>query len=221
MMRYFFLALIFLATGFKTLQAQQFSFSPDTVLTAQAQLEQYNIFNIYIQNETSDSLQLTWRIVENTLPEAWETTLCDNNECYGILPAYGNMIPFSANEPAFIKLDINPHQHQAEGLIRFRIFPTDDPSDYEVITFYISSLLSGTDEPIVVFPTFGPNPVKDALWLSGTDEKQTLQLWNGQGQLLRTLSLEANLPYRLDLSDLPKGAYWLSNSFQQHILIKQ
>lgn len=220
-MKKIYFALFLMLHSSLALMGQTYTFAPDTVLEVQAQLEQYNIFHIYIENETSDPLQLSWRIVENTLPEEWETTLCDNNECYGILPNYGDMNPFGADEQAFIKLDINPHQYQAEGLIRFRIYPTANPSDYKIITFYISSLLSGTDEPRDVFPVFGPNPANDVLWFSGTAEKQTLHLWNGQGQLLKTLSLEARLPYLLDLSDLPKGAYWLSNSFQQHILIKQ
>ncbi|MCB0640425.1 MAG: hypothetical protein KDC44_02245, partial [Phaeodactylibacter sp.] len=100
--------------------AQSYSFQPTDEYIGEADLEAYNIFQVNLVNTSNDSLYLNWRLVENTLPETWEISLCDNVACYGGLPTMAEMDPFAAGDSAFIKLDINPGIQEGSGLLRFR-----------------------------------------------------------------------------------------------------
>lgn len=192
------------------LLSQDFSFSPDSVLTAEMDVDGYGVHQIDILNETTDSLWLTWRMVENTLPEEWETSLCDNVLCYGVTPTSADMNPIVPDSSGWIRMTTFPNNVAGSGYLHFWIYKTGFPQNPVSIYFYLSAGLTGTipivsAEEIRVFP----NPTSGPLSVSVSgNEPVYWTLFNTLGRRLGQGENEGPLT-QLDLSTFEPGNYWL------------
>ena len=194
---------------------QDFSFSPGSDLTGEIDVDGYGVHQIDIQNNTADTLWLTWRLVENTLPEEWDLSLCDNVLCYGVMPTSADMNPIEPDSAAWIRMTTYPNNVAGSGYLHFWIYKTGFPQDHVTMTFHLSAGLTGTDEKrsggaIVAFPnpTSGP--------LSVNFPKNTSYSWilyNALGQPLARGECQGRSQH-FDLSTYPSGKYWLQ--FIQH-----
>lgn len=204
--------ILFTLGTFSFLNAQGFSFSPNDMLEDEAEFSQYNIFQIDILNDTPEMLLLSWRRLEADYPEGWEVSFCDNNLCYGSIPINGDMIPFSQDNYAFLKLDINPYEVAGTGTFRFMVFPKDDPDNFKISTFIIHA---GTSTDIVEVEKsvlkVGPNPAQDWLNVENLAQKPAkVNILSANGQLILMRKLPAHAKVQLDLSDLPAGSYYIN-----------
>ena len=133
------LICLFLLFSFTVSAQQTFSFTPGGTIEDQAAFDEYSVYQIDIVNETEDTLQLTWRLIEKTFPEGWEISLCDNVACYGGLPNSNDFYPIFDDNTGFIKLVVNPFQITGTMEFVFLIFPTGYPDDYEEMRFTINA----------------------------------------------------------------------------------
>lgn len=202
------LLLLGLLCFYSNTKGQSYSFQPAAEYIGQADLEAYNIFQVDLLNNSADSLYLSWRLVENTLPESWSITLCDNVACYGGLPTTADMDPFAAGDSAFIKLDINPGLVEGSGLIRFRIYEFGSQADYETLTFHISTYPTYTFSPLPLETKLWPNPANTTLHVgnSATAPMQ-LSIFDQQGRLCDRSLIPANTDAAIDVRHLPEGLY--------------
>ena len=204
-----FLAIFFLSLPFLFF-AQDFSFSPSANLTGEMDVDGYGVHQIDIINETEDSIWLTWRLVENTLPEQWEVNLCDNVLCYGVMPTSANMKPVAPDSAAFIRMTTYPNNFAGSGDLHFWIYKTGFPQDHVSMTFHLSAGVTGTTEKLVVPKGAAyPNPTAGSFFVELPDKTPVFwTLYNSLGQMQETMS-QQNTPLRLDLGSYPAGLYWL------------
>ena len=207
-----FIALICFCGSAYFLNAQGFSFAPDAMVEDYASFEQYNIFQIDINNDTDEALQLSWRRLEADYPEGWEISFCDNNICYGLIPVNGDMIPFNSDEYAFLKLDVNPHQIPGTGTFQFMVFPSDETDNFKVSTFIIHA---GTPSNTLDVTTFdikiGPNPMQDWLNIENPGIQEIdMHILSANGQAVFNGKLPAHSKEQIDLSKLKAGTYFIN-----------
>ncbi|MBK7407410.1 MAG: T9SS type A sorting domain-containing protein [Saprospirales bacterium] len=170
----------------------------------------YGVHQIDIFNETADSLWLTWRLVENTLPDQWEGNLCDNVLCYGVMPTSANMKSIAPDSAAFIRMTTYPNNFPGSGDLHFWIYKTGFPQDYVSMTFHLSAGVTGTTEKLVIPEGAAyPNPTTGLFFVDLPDK--TLASWilyNSLGQIQEKENQQI-APLRLDFATHPPGLYWL------------
>ncbi len=212
------MVLIFLVFSVTSLGAQSMSFSPNVDLYGTAILENYSVYQIDVLNETEDSLQLSWKFVENTTPEEWTITLCDNMNCYGYIPLSGIMNPI-LEDPAFIKLDINPHSTPGEGIVTFEIFETEDQSVIHEIRFHISTTPVSNENYADIKVEIFPNPASDFVVVEHSQlEKYNISITNANGQPVYLSELPPNEKREILTNDFANGIYYLSFLKDQAII---
>lgn len=221
------LLFLLLLAGPLLIAQQSFTFAPDSLLEVEANPQIYNIYQIDILNETEDSLTLSWRRLQNDYPEGWEVSFCDNNVCYGLIPINGDMIPFSPEETAFLKLDIHPHEIAGTGIFRFLVFPTGEEDNYQLASFIVNSgVTSNTVEAQLLKLNIFPNPATDYLQINnGNASPINLAITDASGAIVISQVLPAKNEQQINLLHLPAGPYYLhayvdGRAIFQHKIIK-
>lgn len=198
----------FLFVSFTT--AQSFSFAPDDDYYGTAILENYNIFQIDIVNETADSLQLSWKFLTATTPEEWEVSLCDNMNCFGYIPDNGIMNPI-LDDDAFIKLDVNPGLIDGEGILTFLIFETNDQSVSHEIRFHISTIQVANENIPQISVEIFPNPATDFINIENSENRDlVVNISNANGKQIHQSLLLAGELKKIETNELSNGFYFLS-----------
>ncbi|MCB0572871.1 MAG: hypothetical protein KDC66_24050 [Phaeodactylibacter sp.] len=210
------LSAILLCLAGISLQAQLFSLQPGAELAAQAEPDIHNFYQINMLNETADSLALSWRNVESNYPDGWEVALCDNQFCYGLIPASGDMWPISTDEEAFLKLDVFTNGLPGTGTFRFRVYPAGEPANYQLANFVITAGLTSTGEAAPEAIKLGPNPCKEQFSLSNPwPSELEVRLFNSTGMPVRIFALPPSAQGQISMAGLPAGAYWLTGATQR------
>ena len=201
-------AIFALALSFQSF-AQSYAFEPSNEYSGIANLEEYNIYQVYMINTSPDTLWLTWRLTENTIPEDWEITLCDNVACYGTLPNTADMDPVFVADSAFLKLDINPGTIDGAGILKFRIYETGTPN-YEELTFHVTTDPTSLNENVRIQTKVYPNPSHNFLNISNLESTALdYTIFDGQGKQVLASSISANAEFTIQVIDWPSGQYFL------------
>lgn len=180
MMRYIFLFSFFLLVN--VTQAQLFTCSPDTLIQAPAIPNVHNIYQINMDNQSGADLDLTWRLVEDDLPTGWTVTLCDNVACYGYMPNTADCNTIGPDEYAFMKMDFNPGLIPGVATFRFRVYPTGEPMDFQVLTFIISSGGTTSVQELSSIAVY-PNPVDHVFNIDDPNQQiDKIHIFNALGQ---------------------------------------
>lgn len=174
------LALLAGFTFFCHLATAQFSFSPDASVPATIEYDNYTEIPIYIINQTTDSLSLSWDKLSNSLPSGWNYSLCDNVNCFTGIPNSNNMNKI-APPPApsgFFKLILNPYNIAGTGIVELFVYEPGDSANGETVTFTINTLsdsvsiigiTSGTNGKFVVANDFVANfPASSGFTVKGS-----------------------------------------------------
>ena len=202
--------------------AQDISITPTGNMTGTAELEEYNIFQVYLHNTSDEALNLSWRIVENTLPEEWNVTLCDNVNCYGILPQSADLDPIAAADSAIMKIDVNPELVAGQGILRFFINETGSPNPYKELIFDINSGITNTKDLFSGSVQIFPNPATEWVRIENQyDEELQFQLIDQQGRLLRIAKLNSQSQLEWGLADLASGTYYLRMESNDRVVVRQ
>ena len=213
--------LLTLLVGSFTLAAQEISITPTPTFQGVAELEAYNIFQVYLHNDTNEDINLSWRIVENTFPEEWGITLCDNVNCYGILPDNADLDPIAAADSAIMKIDVNPELVEGNGILRFFINETGAPTPYKELVFEITTGTTDTKDLFNGAVQIFPNPASE--WVKVDNQlgfPLNVQLADYQGRLLRQAYVPSNDIADWQVSDLPKGTYFLRLESTHRVVIR-
>ena len=189
--------------------AQDFSFSPGPDLDGQMDVDGYGVHQIDIVNESEDTLWLTWRMIENTMPAAWDVNLCDNVLCYGEMPNMADMNPIAPDSAGFIRITTYPQNFAGSGEMHFWIYKTGSPQDHSTITFTLSAGVSASRDLNEAALGVYPNPSDGFVRIElPVQTRVSWTLFDTPGRVKQTG--EGHGPeLQLDLQTLPAGRYWL------------
>lgn len=219
--------LLLLCCAFTSAKAQ-FSITPTDSLVAFIPADSViSLHNIDFPIETADSLQLTWRLIEEDVTEGWDYDLCDLGTCYDGVPGTADMMPAAPGAAGFLKMVLNPNAHEGRGFWHFWVYPTEDPDNFVNIYFDIIadadlSVEESVSEGVAEVWRFGPNPTTNTLYIYGKKLPQSVQLFSASGGLAYDLN-----PMSLDVSGVKPGVYIIrmsnatgSKSLTDKIIIK-
>jgi hypothetical protein len=184
----------------------QFSVTPtDSIFETVAADSLISMFQIDLINETTDSLHITWKLIEEDVTEGWDYNLCDLGECYVGVPNSAEMQAFAPGEAGFLKMLVNPLSIEGYGFWHFWVYPTGDEDNF--VNLYFSINASGTG-PVFEKPLEAqifPNPATDQIIIS-TSDLQSVQLFSLNGSLISELKSQSEV---FDISAFQPGIYFL------------
>ena len=177
-----------------------------------------SIFQIDLVNETTDSLNLTWKLIEEEVTEGWNYNLCDLGECYVGVPNSAEMQAFGPGDAGFLKMLVNPLSIEGYGFWHFWVYPSNDPDNFVELYFSINaSLKSGVIEEETQF-ILAPNPAQDIVKVISNHPLDCVQLSGLNGSLIKELKPQIQF---YDLSDIPPGIYFISASNETGRMIQK
>jgi len=193
--------------------AQNFSFNPGEEYTAELSMETFTDHYIYINHDSPDSVQVSWRVVGNTCPEEWHISICDWPNCYSYLPNTGDMLPVGPGDEVFTKLTLNPYSIPGEGDVNFWIYPTGQIEEHVDMTYHFSTEVLGISDHTVDVSSIYPQPAADFVYLKGFNPGK-YRVMNISGSEVMNFNITKDFT-SLDLGSLENGIYFLQNEFMQ------
>ncbi|MDG1776133.1 MAG: T9SS type A sorting domain-containing protein [Crocinitomicaceae bacterium] len=173
------------STGF----TQNYTINPGNTMDEQIDLNVYAVttINIAHNNITTDSVEIQWEIVENTMLSGWDYSWCAYLDCFGSNITSGTFDKFGPGETAFFKVNLNPMSVVGNGYVKVRIFDTNTPGVSDTLTYNYNAILGledlGLDENIVVYP----NPITGSkVTISGLAIGTKVNITNNLGQEVYT-----------------------------------
>lgn len=119
--------------------SQVLNFIPATDYTGVVEFDMYTEHYIYVGHDAADSAYVSWRVIENTCPSAWDFQLCDWQHCYSGMPNTGNMNGIPAGGQGYLRLIVNPFQTAGDGYVHFWVFPTGNMDAYTDVYVHLGS----------------------------------------------------------------------------------
>lgn len=213
--------LLFLPLTFavNSASAQDFTMQHDTVkIAGTGYLDIYN----YINNNTSDTIRVSWRIIDETLPQSWkdhaEFGLCDNVLCYTKAILGGSMQTtdtISAGKQTLFKMqiDLSPATVTATGntpvyvTAELTFGSTIDTATFAVYKFPTGINKTGMAKEDV---TLYPNPAYNDLNITFSKDAgvKTIAIYNLIGKQVSVYRASGNSA-KLDLEKVPSGIYFV------------
>lgn len=199
-------------------QAQFFVMPTDSIHETIYADSTISIFQIDLVNQATDSLNLTWKLIEEEVTEGWDYNLCDLGECYVGVPNSAEMQAFGPGDAGFLKMLVNPLSIEGFGFWHFWVFPSNDPDNFVNLYFSINALLeSGVMKEEAQF-VLAPNPAQDIVQIISNHPLESIQLFRLNGSLIKKLKPQIQF---YDLSDIPPGIYFISASNETGRMIQK
>jgi len=206
--------LILLGIGV-VLKAQSFVYSTQMHVSKIITSNIYESEYIKFKTSNPETIQYKWNLVSNTLPEAWDYSLCDHGSCYISIPNEGEMLQLTQEEAddtmeVFFSLTLTPQETTGSGTIILYVYDSKDDTRGDTVSFTMSydhttaGISSTTSNNIL---RIYPNPASDVVQLSAQEGFviEEVNIIDATGKLVLTeSSMSQNT---LDVSPLNPGIY--------------
>ncbi len=196
--------------------AQAISINPDTTY-----IETYtNVFEVglaTVYNNSSDTLNLRWhRISESVLP-AWVYSICDINTCHGSEVDSADFIipPFDSG---YIELMIDPNMDFGSGIIKVLIYDPGNAININALAVFKIHVADNTAANNLLFNdfiNFYPNPSFDFIVVKNISihKPKRINVFNSSAQLLFSFKSEFQ---SIDIRNLTDGKYYIEIIFDEN-----
>jgi hypothetical protein len=145
------LAMVCVLAFAASLKSQTFSILPTNTQTITFNCDSSIQANkIFISNPGSDTLDLSYSVLSNTLPQGscWYYQFCDWEKCKMGLPSGTNhpsgKIPANSQTGSMI-LDIITMTNKGAGSLVVNVFETGNPSNSQIITWNVNGCTAGNN----------------------------------------------------------------------------
>lgn len=204
--------------------AQNYTISPSNTMDTTARCNFYSTLEIFVNNETTNKLSLSWELLDNTLSSCWDYSLCDLGHCFTSIPKNGTMDSVDVSGYGFFKLTLDPINYQKNSVVKLLLFETDNPSVKDTVTFIVDgcssgvacSLETGISEKnaanaISVFPNPAMNTINIELSAEHTAGK--IEIYNVIGKKVMDVpTVNKGGINTISLEKLSAGAYFIRYS---------
>ncbi len=219
MKKYILLSLLCVLFSLGKLSAQSFSTQYDTVaVTASGYIDIYN----NITNTTSDTISVTWKVINETLPQSWEDDaqfgICDNVVCYPKSILTGTIQTtdtISAGKLCLFKmqLDVSPASVVTTGATPYYVTTElTHGSTIDTVTFAINKWgtnigkVNNTQDDVILYP----NPAGKELNISYSADMnvKSIAVYNLVGKQMSGYRVGSNSA-RINIEKIPSGIYFV------------
>lgn len=158
--------------------------------------DNYNLSFIYLKNNRSDSIFLSWEITSKELPDEWYVTICDNVACYGVVPDGADMYGIAPSDSVYIRFEVNPYDIDGFGKVEVNLKETDNASDISssiVYTFLTKNFTNIVQAEVEDVSYVYPNPFKTSFFLKNPfADKAKCKIINDSGSPIKLFELNAS-----------------------------
>jgi hypothetical protein len=193
--------------------AQTFSIISDTLEeTYLANQETYIYSKNEITNATNSTIDLSFEVISNTIPDAgWTAILKTSYFCFYTISGSYNFGNIEPNNQDFLKVGVNFNNIPGDGEIRFKVYETSNPSNADTMTFiyHVTSTADINDSDNIQSISLFPNPASENILIS-ISEQQTnsfVSIFDLNGKELITQSISPS-NNRVNIVALPEGMYF-------------
>lgn len=185
------------------------SFSVQTLdTTLQGAFDEYTFYgDIDITNTGNSTINITWKNIEQSIPNGWEVSNCDPTDCYEVGDLTGSF-DLTTNVPGMINTHFYPNNLAGNGFVKIKVYPTNTPADSVILTFHGNATTTDVNK-VTPAPQFGvyPNPASNSVSILGSHlQDRTIQIFDALGRKIMTTSAGSN-NINLDIEDLKPGVY--------------
>jgi hypothetical protein len=215
------LLLIFVLGSF-AVNAQTYSISPARTVTFSAPLNNITLNDIYQQNTGTSTLSLTWEKISITAPAQWQFSMCDLGTCHSNVPQGPTTMSIVAvNGAGFLGINVDPGNTAGSGIVKVRVYQTGSPANADTLTWYISATVAGVREytgnnALSVHPNPATSQINFAL--HNGEEIISGEIKDAIGRTVLTINASST---QVNISELPKGIYFLHMATASHNYIKR
>lgn len=195
--------------------SQNYTIAPSNTLDEEAVLNTYltSTINITHNDLTTDSVEIYWEVVENTMLSGWDYSWCAYLDCFGQNITSGTFDKFGPGQNAFFKVNLNPMSINGGGFVKIRVFDTNTPGIVDTLTYNYNAVLGLSDgleyaDNITVYPN--PTSGKE-LSIEGMEPNSKINIFNSNGQLVHNETAKLT-ETSLHLTNLEDGIYFLKLS---------
>ena len=207
----------------RTCKAQSFTNTPNDSIIGTGTMDISDFYNIFQEDNSSDTIFLHWEKVSAQLPDQWEGYICDNFTCWGDLHQSGNMDSVWQNKDGMLSVHFTPHINAGTAIVRYAVWDISNPAIKDTLTWIITAYQTGISSL---------NQSAPIIFVSGNElviQKSDPQLTsicicNMEGRILFESVLNSNNT-SLEVSNLPTGIYFIeaigeNKIFSRKILIQ-
>ena len=187
--------------------SQGFSVSPSHSVSTTIQTNEYVTSQISFTNTTTDSLFLSWNLLEKVTPNGWDYSYCDFNSCYDATKTEGTMAPIPTGGNGFIKVNVMTTS-ESWAYFKFSVFNVSTPELVDTIEFWFNGITDIKENPKETISIY-PNPIAsgDDWTIKNLPLNSTVEIFNSLGQKIGK-TIQANTNLTID-GDFTKGIYIL------------
>ena len=182
-----------------------------------------------ITNNSDQEVQVKWTRTNVDMPAAWESQICDKNNCYdtsvssNINPGGIVNVPvvLAPGEESILDVHVSPRMTAGSGTLTVELATVDNPDEviesavFEVTVDGLSSISEVERRRLAVFP----NPTTDYIKIAGNPALiDRVAVYNLLGRQVRDFDVNVNNEYRLD--HLPDGMYLVSLISEENGVLK-
>lgn len=184
--------------------AQVITYSPNRKIEKTVAQTYYDTEFIFLKNVSSENIDITFEVIENTLDPAWSATFCTNQQCFNQIPDAGSLGSVAPNSEAYFSFNFAANETIGTGQVRILITSAVVPNLSDTVTFKYNVTEDGT---VKAGPWANINFGQGVLTvlLQNPQIKTTLQVINLNGQFIfdQEIGHITSIPMR----DYPKGLY--------------
>lgn len=197
--------LLFFFFSIATLATAQLTFSPSPVVESNVtSSEEDRAGHSIITNAGDTERNLTWtrNIVQMT--EAWQTAVCDKNQCW--LPTVNSKnFTLAPDEEADMDVHVYPNGAEGSAIIEVTVTDQNDASFSLTNVYYFNEEPSNTQSVARSTIKVYPNPTQGLFTIRGGEQVARLEIFSLAGQPVRQFDFQDGRWY--NISDLPRGTY--------------
>ena len=199
-----------------------YTIDPSDTVDAYADCVHSYAFKITIINQATDPLNLSWKIVSNTLPLCWSYSFCDWVSCHQqAIPDNGHPSAISVGGKRNLMLNIDStNGYVGMGVVKVFLFDYANPTIGDTLTYIVNGCSSGNTCTIGINEnnnyentiTIFPNPVIDFINIRINDLNPScnfVEIYNIIGKKLIAAPMTNGKVTKIPLDELSKGLYFL------------
>ncbi len=169
------------------------------------------VAELMLANVSSGAVELYWKAVKVSTPNAWENFVCDWNTCYGAdtqecpSDAPNKMNP---GDTIGVQLHVTDGGETGIGVYDMMFWTKQDPANVDTLRIvFIAKEPVATNAPDVpVAMRLFPNPTRDYFYLQGGEHTiHHIDVLSILGSKLRTFDYSGDYPFYI--GDLANGIY--------------
>ncbi len=163
-----------------------------------------------VRNQSSGTLKLLWKREDVILPDMWEPTVCDNNQCWATFVKQCPSDYYNELKKGTTMLS-DVHIYDAgisgEAYIKLKVYELDDTSSFINIDYLFNKQNVGTKNVRNIAVRMYPNPANATLNIDYNNGISRIEIYNLLGSKVLNYKSEPSKSY--DIGMLEDGMYFV------------